>query len=207
MTGNRTVSLVGAVLAVLAAALIVKQRQQLVKARRDRSESEHALQLSQQELAHGHQELAHWQQELAQWQATHPYTELDLKNREKWARRDNSKRAGPIISGKVAEHLAAYLPGWPRSLNPHDARWIGAPVDYVVFGGLKEAAEVLNLAILDVKAGNSQLNAHQRWIRDAINNDRVEVTWREIRPEIEVPVDLDQPERPEEGQGDYGESA
>ena len=75
-----------------------------------------------------------------------------------------------IVKGKVWEQIAPYLPEF--EYNPADARFIGDPVDYVVFDGMGSGGEI-EVVIIDVKTGRGQLNANQRRIRDAINGGRV----------------------------------
>ena len=75
-----------------------------------------------------------------------------------------------VVKGKVWEQIAPYLPEF--EYNPADARFIGDPVDYVVFDGMGGGGEV-NVVIIDVKTGKARLNANQRRIRDAVEGGRV----------------------------------
>ena len=52
---------------------------------------------------------------------------------EKEIRRDAVNRSRAVTVGKVTEHIAPYLPDF--GYNPKDARFIGSPVDFVVFDG------------------------------------------------------------------------
>ncbi len=81
-----------------------------------------------------------------------------------------------VTLGKVAEHVAPFFPVFP--FNPKDARFIGSPVDFVVFDGADEG-EVRRVVLLEVKSGTSNLNTKQRRIRDAVREGRVE--WLEVR--------------------------
>jgi predicted Holliday junction resolvase-like endonuclease len=62
--------------------------------------------------------------------------------------------------------------------NPKDARFIGSPVDIVVFDGADEGA-IRDVVFLEVKTGNNALTQRQKQIRDAIHAGRV--LWRELR--------------------------
>jgi len=61
--------------------------------------------------------------ELQQW-------EFDA---ERDIRRDAVDRSQAVTVGKVTEHIAPYLPDF--GYNPKDARFVGSPVDFVVFDG------------------------------------------------------------------------
>lgn len=56
-------------------------------------------------------------------------------------RQDAVQRSQAITAGKVHEQLIPYLPAFPY--NPKDVRFLGSPVDLVVFDGLAEGL-VLN---------------------------------------------------------------
>ncbi len=81
-----------------------------------------------------------------------------------------------VIKGKIAEQLAPVLPNF--KYLPSDARFIGDPVDYVVFNGYTElkdsnAESNLEVVILDIKAGQASLSKFQEAIAQAINAGRV----------------------------------
>jgi predicted Holliday junction resolvase-like endonuclease len=48
-------------------------------------------------------------------------------------RRDAVARSEAVTTGKVSEQLLPFLPEFP--FNPRDARFLGSPVDLIVFGG------------------------------------------------------------------------
>jgi predicted Holliday junction resolvase-like endonuclease len=91
-------------------------------------------------------------------------------------RRDNTARSQAVTTGKVAEQLAPYLPEF--EYNPKDARFLGTPVDFVVFDGMSDG-ESVQVVFLEVKSGSSSLNERQRRIRTAIESRRVK--WGEMR--------------------------
>ena len=55
---------------------------------------------------------------------------------EQMIRRDAIQRSQAVTVGKVSEHFVPYLPGF--KYNPKDARFIGSPIDFVIFDGLNE---------------------------------------------------------------------
>jgi len=81
-----------------------------------------------------------------------------------------------VTTGKVFEQLAPYLPDF--EFNPKDARFLGTPVDLVVFDGLADG-EVRRVVFVEVKTGNAGLTGRERQVRDVIEARAVE--WAELR--------------------------
>ena len=109
-------------------------------------------------------------------------------------RQDAINRSRSVIVGKVTEHLVPYLPAF--SWNPKDARFIGSPIDFLVFDGLDEG-QLRNIIFVEVKTGASVLTDREKQIRSAIAQKRV--GWAEIRPAREpapVPVAASVPASP-----------
>jgi predicted Holliday junction resolvase-like endonuclease len=95
-------------------------------------------------------------------------------------RRDTLLRARAVMAGQAFEHLAPYLPDFP--FNPKDARFLGSPVDFVVFDGLTEGA-VRGICFVEMKTGGSSLTTRERQVRDAI--EARQVTWYEMRETVD----------------------
>jgi len=91
--------------------------------------------------------------------------ELDFRDREREIRRDSVDRSRSTLSGQFLEKLAPYLPEFP--FDPTDVRFLGTPVDYVVFDGLAEG-ELREIVFLEVKSGRSELSSRERRVRDAV---------------------------------------
>jgi predicted Holliday junction resolvase-like endonuclease len=100
--------------------------------------------------------------------------------KEKIKESNNKQRS--TIKGQVAEQFAPYLPGF--KYNPKDARFLGMPVDYIIFDGLADG-EVQQVVFMECKTGNSQLSSVQRNLRDVIKEKKVK--WHVHR--INVPED------------------
>jgi predicted Holliday junction resolvase-like endonuclease len=87
---------------------------------------------------------------------------------------DQSRRT---LKGQIAEQMAPLLPGFPY--EPGDARFLGDPIDYVVFNGYTDVKDgqagpdQIEIVILDVKRGTSKLSPMQRAIARAIEQGRV----------------------------------
>src|SRR6266513_886163 len=91
-------------------------------------------------------------------------------------REDAVQRSLAVTAGKVHEQLVPYLPEF--GFNPKDARFLGSPVDLVVFDGLADGA-VKRVVFLEVKTGGASLTARERQVRDVI--EAREVAWVELR--------------------------
>lgn len=99
----------------------------------------------------------------------------ELEKEKKKAREDALKRSRSVMRGQATEHLAPYI---MEGTNPKDCRFMGNPIDYVVFDGLsavtdKTANEINEIKFIDIKTGKSSLNTAQRRIRDAIKEGKV----------------------------------
>jgi predicted Holliday junction resolvase-like endonuclease len=91
-------------------------------------------------------------------------------------RADAVARSLAVTVGKVSEQLVPYLPGF--DYNPKDARFLGSPVDFVVFDGL-DAGALRRVVFLEVKTGAAVLSTRERQVRDAIESGRI--AWDELR--------------------------
>lgn len=91
-------------------------------------------------------------------------------------RLDAVQRSQAVTAGKVLEQLVPYLPEF--AFNPKDARFLGSPVDFVVFDGLSDGV-VRQVVFVEVKTGNAELSRRERQVRDAV--EARQVVWAEIR--------------------------
>ena len=90
--------------------------------------------------------------------------------------RDAIKGSQAAVSGRVFERVAPYLPGF--AFNPRDVRFIGDPVDFVVFDGLAEG-NLRRVVFVEVKTGAGDLNSNERRVKSSIVERRVE--WQMYR--------------------------
>lgn len=102
--------------------------------------------------------------------------ELTFKKREKEARRDAVQKSRSVLTGKFSEQLAPLLPDFPY--NPAEAKFLGSPIDLIVFEGLDEK-KVRAVRFIEVKSGKASLSTVERTVRDSINNGNV--SWEEYR--------------------------
>jgi predicted Holliday junction resolvase-like endonuclease len=104
------------------------------------------------------------------------------QSQERHIRQDAVQRSQAVTTGKIVEHLVPYLPSF--NYNPKDARFIGSPVDFVVFDGLNndEDDQLNAIVFVEVKTGASSLTRRERLVRDAIKAGRVRwVEWHASR--------------------------
>lgn len=87
----------------------------------------------------------------------------------------NTSRA--VLKGKMAEQLASILPEF--QYLPSDAKFLGDPVDYVVFNGYSDfregevGADQIEIVLIDIKSGGARLTKGQQAIAQAIRDGRV----------------------------------
>jgi predicted Holliday junction resolvase-like endonuclease len=91
-------------------------------------------------------------------------------------RQDAVLRSQAIVAGKVHEQLVPYLPAF--AYNPKDVRFLGSPVDLVVFDGLAEG-ELRRIIFLEIKTGRAGLTVRERSVREVVRSRKVE--WDELR--------------------------
>jgi predicted Holliday junction resolvase-like endonuclease len=91
-------------------------------------------------------------------------------------RQDAIQRSLAVTTGKVYEQLLPYFPDFP--FNPKDVRFLGSPVDFVVFEGLSDG-QVSRVVFVEIKTGTADLSSRERRVREAVRERRVE--WRELR--------------------------
>jgi predicted Holliday junction resolvase-like endonuclease len=143
---------------------IKEAQEQLVKWRNDDLESaKHQMwdMLSKQATA-----------DLEQWK-----TEAEKEFREQAA---DKRRPG--TTGRLTEHMAPYLPGF--GFNPADVRFIGSPVDLVIFDGL-DNGDVRKIVFVEIMTGPSKLSAKERIVKEAVINKKVE--WVEVKTNVDGP--------------------
>ena len=105
--------------------------------------------------------------------------ELELEHQQALAqaqkRSVNTSRA--VLKGKMAEQLAPIMPQF--EYLPSDAKFLGDPVDYVVFDGYTDLRdgewrpEDIEIVLIDIKSGGARLTKGQVAIAQAIQAGRV----------------------------------
>jgi predicted Holliday junction resolvase-like endonuclease len=102
---------------------------------------------------------------------------LDFQHQIKEATKRSVDQSRSTLKGQIAEQMAPVLPGF--SYLPADARFLGDPIDYVVFNGRTNLAnsgsgeQELEIVLLEVKHSQSKLSPVQRAIAAAVEQGRV----------------------------------
>jgi predicted Holliday junction resolvase-like endonuclease len=82
--------------------------------------------------------------------------------------------------GRISERMVPLLPEFPFSFA--DARFIGKPVDLVVFNGFTrvkdEKGDSINVVLMEVKKGKGKVTREEGLIKKAVEEGRV--SWRTI---------------------------
>ncbi len=86
-------------------------------------------------------------------------------------REEAIKKSRLVLEGKFKEQLAPFLPEF--GFNPTDARFIGSPIDFIVFDGSSEN-NIRRIVFLEVKSGESKLTKKENQIKENIEKGRVE---------------------------------
>ena len=113
---------------------------------------------------------AEYEKYIAELELEHKQALLDAQKRSV-----NTSRA--VLKGKMAEQFAPILPEF--QYLPSDAKFLGDPVDYVVFDGYTDFrdgdgdAEDIEVILLDIKSGSARLSKGQQAIAQAIREGRV----------------------------------
>lgn len=113
---------------------------------------------------------AEYEQYIAELELEHQQALLAAQKRSV-----NTSRA--VLKGKMAEQLAPIMPQF--QYLPSDAKFLGDPVDYVVFDGYSDfregegRAEDIEVVLIDIKSGGARLSKGQMAIAQAIQQGRV----------------------------------
>ena len=94
---------------------------------------------------------------------------------EKLIREDAYQRSRAVSFGKTIEHYVPFMENFP--VEPKDVQFFGKPIDYIAFSN-RASKKKCAVHFIEVKSGNSNLNTHQKNIKDAILKGRV--YWHEF---------------------------
>ena len=108
--------------------------------------------------------------------------------RDKWweaeipgHRKDAIVKSRAVLGGQFSEQLAPYMPDFPFS--PTECRFMGKPVDFIVFNGMDEK-KIDEVVFVEVKTANSKLSPQEKNLKETIETKRVR--WAEYR----IPEDV-----------------
>ncbi len=98
-------------------------------------------------------------------------------------RKETLDRSRAVLKGRIAEQIVPFLADFKH--NPSDARFIGSPIDYVIFDGYTDVKDrridrPITVILADIKTGKiAELTSEQKRIKKAIEQKRVK--WETIR--------------------------
>ncbi|MDX1917861.1 MAG: Holliday junction resolvase-like protein [Candidatus Caenarcaniphilales bacterium] len=92
--------------------------------------------------------------------------QLRLAGESQALRADAIKRSTAVTLGKASEQLAPYLPGF--IYQPADARFLGSPIDLIIFDGLSEG-NLREIIFLEIKTGQRpSLSDREKQVQDCL---------------------------------------
>jgi len=97
------------------------------------------------------------------------WRDAEIEGRKK-AIQDAINQSRAVLGGKFTKQLAPYLPDF--KYDPTEARFIGSPIDLIVFPGLAQG-EPKEIVIMEIKTGGSQLTPQENKIRQLIEDGMV----------------------------------
>ena len=113
-------------------------------------------------------------------------TNHSWKDRLPEIREEAISRSRSVLAGQFSEQLAPYLPDFP--FKPTEARFIGKPVDFLVFRGMDEK-NIDEVVFVEVKSGKATLNPQEKNLKNIIQDKKIH--WYEYR----IPEDLTKKKR------------
>jgi predicted Holliday junction resolvase-like endonuclease len=111
-----------------------------------------------------------YEAKLGEWKATTLVQAIEEN------RADAVDTSRAVLKGKIAEQIAPLLPGFLAKYNAADARFIGSPIDYLIFRNMSkgdDSEDPIEIVLLDIKTGESRLNGVQKRIEVAAASKRI----------------------------------
>ena len=109
--------------------------------------------------------------------------EVKVAQKIKDAKKRSNNMQRNVLKGQIGEQFTPFIADFPY--NPSDCRFLGEPIDYMIFQNLHACSEGLadveavQIIIAEVKTGNARLNVSQKIIKQAIENGQV--SFKELR--------------------------
>lgn len=119
-----------------------------------------------------------------EWEAKFDQRINEWKEKEEKRIRDDAiKRSASSRVGKYMDRLAPILTDFEH--DPRDVRWLGNPIDLVIFEGYGSSKDSENIedfnkiVLCDVKTGKTGLTKEEKRIKELIEEKEIE--WEEFR--------------------------
>jgi len=94
----------------------------------------------------------------------------NLESKIPQIRADAIKKSREVIEGNVIQQLIPYFPEY--KYTPSDSRFMGSPLDIIVFNGLSKDC-VEEVVFIEIKSGKNYPTKRQKSIKKAIENGKV----------------------------------
>lgn len=148
----------------------------------------HNLRLQKSEIAEKEEEIDELISEYNKLEEQHgkEIEELEEENKDKIEKAKKGQMNN--LKGMAAERLSPFLEEFPW--NPNDVRYLGTPIDYVVFDGLTDG-ELKKIIFVDAKLNKSGLSKREKIVRECVirkDFDFAEMRMK-LRPEYELKID------------------
>lgn len=87
---------------------------------------------------------------------------------------DALRKQRSVVKGQISEQM---FPTLTREFEIGDMRFLGQPIDYIVFDGHGKG-DIRRIVFVEIKTGGSSLSKSQQQIRKVVNDKNVE--WKTI---------------------------
>ena len=91
--------------------------------------------------------------------------------------KDSVNRSRSVLRGKTTEQLVPLTEEFLKEFVPSDAKFLGSPIDYVIFSGAGSITDGeekdIEIIFMDIKTGKARLTKVQRAIKKAIEEKKI----------------------------------
>jgi predicted Holliday junction resolvase-like endonuclease len=91
--------------------------------------------------------------------------------------KDSVNKSRSILRGKTTEQLVPLTEEFLKEFVPSDAKFLGSPIDYVIFSGAGSVTDGedkdIEIIFMDIKTGKARLTKVQRAIKKAVEEKRI----------------------------------
>ena len=91
--------------------------------------------------------------------------------------KDSVNRSRSVLRGKTTEQLVPLTEEFLKEFVPSDAKFLGSPIDYVIFSGAGSITDGeekdIEIIFMDIKTGKARLTKVQRAIKKAVEEKRI----------------------------------
>lgn len=114
--------------------------------------------------------------------------ELEFEKRAEEIRKKSNEGQRSSLKGTIGEQMAPLLPEFTEKYEPGDARFLGSPIDYIIFKNMStfnkksEHNEPIEVVFVEVKAGKTaKLEPIEEAVKTAIENKKISFETLKIK--------------------------